>query len=792
MNRLVQFRQSLAFRFLLVLGGLVVISQLIFAFLVIARNYRIQRDYLAQKALTHAGFLSAVSQDNILANNFYPLETLMRETAADPDFVYSVVVHADGRNLTNYLNLDDALIRTALSVDNEASLNEIVGQILQNASVIEVRSPIVAEGIRLGEVRLAYRTDTLAQQLRTSLLATLSTALLIGLLLALFIISQLNAQVRRPLLQLGDVTRQIAAGHYDKRLSVEGTTEIQMAQTAFNEMAQQLQENLAELNKLSFVASRTKNGVVITNAQGQIEWINIAFSEITGYQLPEVAGRTPGSVLQGPESDPGTIELMRQRIRAGEPFEVEIINYHRNGQSYWVAIEGQPVYDAERNLIHFVGIETDITDRILAEKQLQTYAANLKQVNNALIAQESQLRMLLEIATQSSNSEVHLEQILRRGAELLAMDEGLICQLAGEELLISESFGTAPIHAAGGRLPLANTILAQAVLQDNVLTINGSEFISSQNGEGGGEYRPVAIISAPLTVDGQRFGALAYRVSCARGREFTTAEQDFVHLAAQWLNVTLERQQARDELTTYARELERSNRELQDFAYVASHDLQEPLRKIQAFGSRMESVYADVLDERGLDYLQRMQRAAQRMQQLIHDLLSYSRVSTRTNPPEPVNLTEIARDVLSDLDYTIERSHGTVHLSDLGVVEADPVQMRQLFQNLLGNALKFVHPDRQPVVKISCNLPTAESTPGKHIIVSDNGIGFDEKYRDRVFNIFQRLHGRDSYEGTGVGLAICRKIVQRHHGMIDVTSRSGEGTQFHITLPLTQPREAKV
>lgn len=257
-----------------------------------------------------------------------------------------------------------------------------------------------------------------------------------------------------------------------------------------------------------------------------------------------------------------------------------------------------------------------------------------------------------------------------------------------------------------------------------------------------------------------------------------------------------QRVQAEQSLKAYTLELEQSNQELEDFAYVASHDLQEPLRKIQAFGSRLRQKYGPVLDERGLDYLSRMESAAARMQTLINDLLTFSRITTKAEPFVPVNLDQLVQVVLLDLEIKIGEVNGRFHISDLPTIEADPTQMRQLLQNLISNALKFHRPGHPPVINIESTLldeaPTSllnDTIPGVpycQITVSDNGIGFDEKYADRIFTVFQRLHSRNQYEGTGVGLALCRKIAERHRGTIKATSKIDEGATFIVTLPLKQ------
>jgi light-regulated signal transduction histidine kinase (bacteriophytochrome) len=233
------------------------------------------------------------------------------------------------------------------------------------------------------------------------------------------------------------------------------------------------------------------------------------------------------------------------------------------------------------------------------------------------------------------------------------------------------------------------------------------------------------------------------------------------------------------ELDFANRELTRSNRELQDFAFVASHDLQEPLRKIQAFGDRLMTSFTKELSEEGLDYLSRMNSAAQRMQRLIKELLEFSRLATMTRPFEPVDLNDIVTNVVSDLEMSIQDTNGRVDVEELPVIEGDRLQMQQLFQNLIGNSLKFHRPDAPPIVTIS----SAKESGIVRLIVQDNGIGFDERFIDKIFIPFQRLHSRSEYEGTGIGLAMCRRIVERHGGSISARSRPDEGSAFIVELP---------
>ncbi len=255
-----------------------------------------------------------------------------------------------------------------------------------------------------------------------------------------------------------------------------------------------------------------------------------------------------------------------------------------------------------------------------------------------------------------------------------------------------------------------------------------------------------------------------------------------------------ERKQAEEELRSFAAKLAWSNRELEEFASVASHDLQEPLRKVRAFGDRLKALCGEGLPETGRDYLERMQSAAVRMQTLIEDLLTFSRVTTKAKPFVAIELEQVAREVLSDLEVTIGQLGGRVELGKLPVIEADQLQIRQMLQNLISNGLKFHKESEAPVVKIHCELDkeqsgsysTSSDDRSFQLVVEDNGIGFDEKYREKIFGIFQRLHGRGEFEGTGIGLAVCRKIAERHGGDITARSTPGQGAKFIVTLPLRQ------
>jgi PAS domain S-box-containing protein len=230
--------------------------------------------------------------------------------------------------------------------------------------------------------------------------------------------------------------------------------------------------------------------------------------------------------------------------------------------------------------------------------------------------------------------------------------------------------------------------------------------------------------------------------------------------------------------------LRQSNRELEDFASIASHDLQEPLRKILAFGDRLQTRCAGTLDAKAADYLQRILDTSQRMRQLVDDLLMYSRFASGKGRMRKVDMGRLCRQVMADLESRIELTGATIEVGELPCLMAEPTQMRQLLQNLLSNALKFVKPGQAPRIHVG-SRSLGDDEGGRQVwqlSVRDHGIGFDEKYLGRIFSMLQRLHTRNEYEGTGMGLAICRRIAERHGGGITAKSKPGEGAEFIVTL----------
>ncbi|MFH1132830.1 MAG: ATP-binding protein [Pseudomonadota bacterium] len=294
-------------------------------------------------------------------------------------------------------------------------------------------------------------------------------------------------------------------------------------------------------------------------------------------------------------------------------------------------------------------------------------------------------------------------------------------------------------------------------------------------------YESVALV--PIKARGERIGLI--QMNDKRTGMFEIALIQFVEMIGEHIGVAVQNALIHENLKQTKEELARSNKELEVFASVAAHDLQEPLRKIRIFGQLLKKEGKDASQEDIFDYVERMAQAAGRMQELIDDLLRYSRVMSEVASFYTVNLQSVLDRVVEDLEVKIKETNARVESEGLGTIDGVPTQIYQLFQNLLSNSLKFHRRDEPPVVKVIGKTESNICT----ILIEDNGIGFDEKYKKRIFGVFQRLHGRGDYEGTGMGLAICEKIVERHNGEITVTSRQGHGTRFAINLPTKQSKQ---
>jgi two-component system sensor kinase FixL len=479
------------------------------------------------------------------------------------------------------------------------------------------------------------------------------------------------------------------------------------------------------------VLEASPDPVVIYDMEGTCIYTNPAFTAVFGWTQEERLGKKLDYV---PDENWPETKMMIDKLKVGESFSgVQSRRYTKSGDVVDVSVSAGIHLDPDGTPVGSVHVLRDITAQTRAQEETKRAYAELNQIFNTAVDG-------MRVIDKDFN-------LIRTSETFLTLSGLSETQCKGKKCY--EIFPGSLCHTP--ECPL--TIIV------------------------GGEER--------VECEVEKEHADGTKIPCiVTATPFRGSDGKLIGIVEDTRNIS-ERKAAERKIEQTMTELQRSNAELQQFAYVASHDLQEPLRKIQAFGDRLRARYTKALDERGGDYLNRMQNAAKRMQALINNLLTLSRITTQAQPFIPVNLANVAQKVLSDLELHIERAGGIVKVGDLSTVDADPTQMRQLLQNLINNALKFHHPEKKPVIKVYgqsidkiCEL-----------IVEDNGIGFDEKYLDRIFGVFQRLHGRGEYDGTGVGLAICQKIAERHGGGITAKSTPGQGATFVVTLPVEHIKE---
>ncbi len=423
--------------------------------------------------------------------------------------------------------------------------------------------------------------------------------------------------------------------------------------------------------------------------------------------------------------------------------------------TYYFDFTYKPLRDVNGEIFAIIDMATDVTQQVVAQQQIEQARQALQQAID-----------LAELGTWTVSTATGHTELSPRHADMFGL--------------------------AATTMPYEQALAV--VHPDDIKRVKAAFLVAMQPDSDGRYQAEYRIINA-------RTGK--QQVMRAVGRTSVDEQGNPVQIAGTTQDITIEResqqtlekqvQERTQALLLANQDLKRSNDNLQTFAYVASHDLQEPLRKVQQFGDLLQSQYSTALGD-GVAYLERMQLAASRMSTLIKDLLGFSRITTQRTTDEPVRLDTIVSDVLSVLDLAIAEANAQVQVDSLPTVSGDATQLEQLFQNLLSNALKFHRPGVPPHIRISSQPVLADQLPPSirpahqapvyhRIDVADNGIGFDEKYLDRIFKVFQRLHGRSQFDGTGVGLAICEKVVVNHGGIITASSQPNQGATFLIYLP---------
>lgn len=580
--------------------------------------------------------------------------------------------------------------------------------------------------------------------------------------------------------------------------------------------------------RLQFLADSMPQLVWTTRPDGYHDYYNQQWYDYTG----TAPGSTDGegwNDLFHPEDQQRAWRKWRHSLKTGDQYEIEYRLYHAPSKQYrWVIGRALPFRSADGSIIKWYGTCTDIDDQKRAASRQVILADISKMLVSSLDAKKTLTKLTKLCVPNISDwctvdlytEEDGFEQVSVAHADPKKIELALEYRRHNPVRIDDDT--ALPRVIKSGK-PEFYPIIDNQMLEEFIEDPKALQFMKS--------LELSSIMVVPLKINKKVVGAISF-VAAGSGRHFTDDDlrmacelSDRVSLSltnatlfsdsvedlkrrkqlekqlriekqtlesrvkerTKQLQLTnqglrdeiLRRQVAEQELNEYSDELSRSNKELEGFAYVASHDLQEPLRKIQAFGNLLLSEYGDSLGLEGADYLKRMHSAANRMSTLIEDLLAFSRVTRITKSIQPVDLVKTMKEVVSDLETRIVDSGAAVRFGALHTVDADPTHIRQLMQNLVGNAIKFHRPNIPPVVEVT----TKKKKGGIEITVRDNGIGFDEKYLDRIFAVFQRLNERSSYEGTGIGLAVCRKIVERYGGTITAESVKNEGSLFTVWLP---------
>jgi PAS domain S-box-containing protein len=499
--------------------------------------------------------------------------------------------------------------------------------------------------------------------------------------------------------------------------------------------------------------------VAVTDVQGTITYVNDKFCDISQYSKAELIGQNH-RILNSGHHPKEFFQLMYGTIASGKVWHGEIKNRAKDGSIYWVDTTIVPFMSSEGKPRQYVAIRADITDRKRAEEDVadQKFALDQHAIVAITDVQGTITYVNDKFCAISRYSKDELigqnHRILNSGHHPKEFFQQMY-QIIGNGKVWH---GEIKNRAKDGSIYWVNTTIVPTL---------GAE----------GKPRQYVAIRADVT---ERKRADEQIQILSEEMESRNKELE---------GQTVELQKARDELEVRVNErteelagtnqvLERSNIELQQFAYIASHDLQSPLRSISGFVQLLKSEYEGKLDQQADDWIRRTVQAIGQMQTMIRDVLAYSRVDSRSRPFAPTALLDVFNDAVALLESSIRDAGGQVACDELPVVMGDRSQLVQLMQNLIGNGLKY-HGDKAPSVHVSAKHSENEWT----VSVRDNGIGIEPKYYDRIFEIFKRLHDQTEYPGTGIGLAVCRRVVSRHGGRIWLESEPGHGSVFHFTIP---------
>ncbi|AHJ31131.1 GAF domain-containing protein [Nodularia spumigena CS-584] len=534
------------------------------------------------------------------------------------------------------------------------------------------------------------------------------------------------------------------------------------------------------------------DGIWDWNVKTNEVFFSTRWKEMLGYEDQEIANHLDEwEKLVHPDDLNYVLQALENHFTKKTPFYV---TEHRllckDGSYKWILDRGQALWDKTGDVVRMLGSHTDIAERKQAEEELkrqnlrsQLFAEITLKIRESLEIEEILQTTVKEVQKLLEADRVVMFQVWADGSGTVVQE----AVLPGWPVVLGQDILDPCFQEQGyvEQYRLGRVAAIVDVEQADIKDCYG-EFLQSLGVK--------ANLVVPIMVRENLWGLLIAH-QCATPRQWNSFELDLLQQIANQIGIALAQAKLLEQETRHTQELARSNAELEQFAYVASHDLQEPLRMVTSYLQLLERKYKHQLDANAEQFITYAVDGARRMQSLINDLLDYSRVTSRGQPIVEVDFNMIFERAIANLKFTIEESSAIITHDLLPIVMADPTQLTQVLQNLIGNAIKFrgesplkIHLGAVKAEQTQEQLPIPHSplpTPPNEWLfsVSDNGIGIESQYAERIFVIFQRLHGRSKYPGTGIGLAICKKIIERHGGRIWVESKPGQGSTFYFTIP---------
>ena len=495
-----------------------------------------------------------------------------------------------------------------------------------------------------------------------------------------------------------------------------------------------LKEEEHYLKLMESVIKNTNDSVMITEIDNDypIVYVNPAFTKLTGYSFEEVKGKNP-RFLQGPKSNFSALKKISNALKIWQVCETTTINYKKNGEESWVQFSLSPVANEKGEYTHWIAVERDVTNAVKANEEINNQKKFTEDILNNLPT---------DIAVfDPDHNYIFINQIAIKDKEIR------------DWMINKNDFDYTRMRG----------------IDDALAKMRWEKFEEAIEKNGKSEW-----VDEHVTADGES----VYKLRIF-SPYFENNKLKFV--IGYGVDIT-ERKKAENKIKEALESIKKSNSELEQFAYVASHDLQEPLRMITSFLSQLEKKYGTSLDDKAKEYIFYAVDGAKRMRQIILDLLEYSRVGKSNDKLTSINLNEIINEVKILHANQINELGANILNEEMPVIIGFKTPIRHLFQNIISNGLKYHRNNVPPVIDIKVRKLAKEW----EFTISDNGIGIEKQYFDKIFEIFQRLHSKDEYSGTGIGLAITRKIVDNLGGKIWVNSELGHGSSFHFTIPFQQ------